>query len=123
MDHTADLEQRIKVAGQARSGGEFTENLVGLQIEDVRGAQADSGKFRSAVLELNGSEGNGFISFPEQEQKDGIAYGDLIAVIKVLILDRRTIHQGSVAALEVADLEAFDVLCNQAMTPGNGRVR
>jgi hypothetical protein len=69
MHHAADLEQRIQVSPQARGGGQFLQDLVRLEIENILDADLCRGLGKT-VIELDGCGGRFRRILPKQEHED-----------------------------------------------------
>jgi hypothetical protein len=60
--------------------------------------------------------------FLQQEDEDGNAHGDLVAMKEGSFLDGNAVHEGAVLAVVVGDAEAIDGKFDGAMVPGDAQI-
>ncbi len=105
-----DLQQGIQVARPAGTGRQIGHDLVGLQVERVFRPKQKRRTFETRGLqEFNRILVGVFSVLLEQEDENGIADIDLVAVPYLLLLDRHAVDQRSVAAFQITDGELVAV--------------
>src|ERR1700691_3172281 len=122
MHDPADLKQRIQVAGYLGGRRQFALQTVRVQVYHIPRIDDRSFNRSARLLEFHLTIGWYNIFFFEQEQKRRITGGDSASMLQPLLFDPGTVHQRSIAAVQIPYPESSILAGNQAMSSRNGRV-
>src|SRR5262250_14861 len=124
MHGSADPEKRIQIAGKARCGRQFAQDLVWLKVENVLRTNFGGGPSGLFVLELDRSAWSWELVciLIRQKEEYRVANRDLIMVLQPALFYLSTVDQSAVSALQVRDFESGAVTAEDTMSARNGGV-